>query len=74
MLTPHLGVDPRPPARKVASPSGRHSPLFGLAASSFQLFKRSSRAALVMRTGYRASNRTQVVAAFIPSANYVPYL
>jgi len=37
VLTPHLGIDPRPPARNAASPSGRRSPLLGPAASSFQL-------------------------------------
>ena len=71
MLTPHLGVDPWPPARKAASPSGRRSPLLGLVAPSLQLSEHSSRAAMVMRTGYRAPNRTQVVAAFIPSTNFM---
>jgi len=32
---------------------------------------KDSRATMVMRTGYRASNRTQVVAAFTPSANFM---
>jgi len=37
MLTPHLGVVPRPPAHSVAPPGGRGSPLLGLTAPSLQL-------------------------------------
>ena len=35
----------------------------------FSCFNGGSRVAMVMRTGYRAPNRTQVVAAFTPPAN-----
>jgi len=47
VLVPYQGTDPWPPAHNAASPCGHRSPLFGLAAPSLQLFKRSSRAVKV---------------------------
>jgi len=60
VLTPHLGVDPWPPAHQVASPCRCRSPLFSHITPSFQLPSSGSWAALVMHTGYRASTGTQV--------------
>jgi len=59
------------PSPQVAPPSGHCSPLLGPIAPSLQLLSCGSWATRIIRTGYRASNGTQVVAAFTPSANFM---
>ena len=60
---------PRPAMRL---PPAGVAPLYSaLQPHPFSCLQASSRVAMVMRIGYRASNGTQVVAAFTPSANFM---